>query len=106
MGSYENEVREGYFFCFAGIHIGSVLADGGIAACPNINPFFVQGNIYKDDFIEIWNNKFQLMRKRTWSKKGVCKNCKVYKWCRGNGLHLYENTKTPVAMCHYKMLET
>jgi len=96
LGNYENDVRDGYFFCHAGIHIGSVLADGSISACPNINHSFIQGNIYNDNFMDIWNNKFQVMRDRSWTKKGICKDCEVYKWCNGNGIHLYESTEGEV----------
>lgn len=104
LGNYENEVRDGYFFCHAGIHIGSVLVDGSISACPNINYSFIQGNIYQDDFMDVWNNKFQIMRDRSWKKKGICMNCEVQKWCNGNGIHLHENMFNDVQMCHYKML--
>ena len=45
VGAYENKVREGFFFCRAGINIGSVLADGSISACPNIDRKKNQGNI-------------------------------------------------------------
>ena len=104
LGNYENEVRDGYFFCRAGVNIASVLVDGSISACPNINNSFIQGNIYKDDFLDVWNNKFQVMRNRSWTKKGICKDCKVYKWCQGNGIHLYDSPESPVLMCHYNEL--
>ena len=104
LGNYENEVRDGYFFCRAGINIASVLADGSISACPNINHSFIQGNIYNDKFLDVWNNKFQTMRNRSWTKKGICEDCDVYKWCMGNGIHLYDDTTCPVLMCHYRKL--
>jgi len=37
----------------AGINIGSILIDGSISACPNIDKTFSQGNSYKDDFYNI-----------------------------------------------------
>lgn len=104
LANYENEVRAGYFFCRAGVNIASVLADGSISACPNINHSFIQGNIYKDDFLEVWNNKFQIMRERSWTKKGICTDCNVYKWCMGNGIHLYDDTAGQVLTCHYNKL--
>ena len=51
VGPYELKVRDSYFFCRAGINIGSVLADGSISACPNIDRTFVQGNIYGTIFM-------------------------------------------------------
>jgi radical SAM enzyme (rSAM/lipoprotein system) len=105
LGKHENKVRDGYFFCRAGINIASVLADGSICACPNINHSYIQGNIYKDDFLDVWKNKFDIMRKRNWTRTGICKDCKVFKWCRGNGMHLHEPGKENVLRCHFNMLE-
>ena len=106
LGNYENEVRNGFFFCRTGINIASILADGFISACPNINHQFIQGNIYAHDFWEIWNNKFQVMRNRDWTKKGICAKCDVYKWCKGNGMHLHSPDKKDVLRCHYKMINS
>lgn len=58
VGKYESKVRDDYFFCRAGINIASILIDGNIGACPNINRHFVQGNIYKDNFLDVWKNKY------------------------------------------------
>ena len=104
LGNYENEVRDGFFFCHAGINIGSVLVDGSINACPNINHGFNQGNIYEDDFWEVWNNKFDNFRDRSWTKTGQCENCKEFKWCHGNGMHLHTPGNPEVMRCHYKMI--
>lgn len=104
LGNYENEVRDGYFFCHAGINIGSILADGSINACPNNNHGFNQGNIYKEDFWEVWNTKFEVFRDRSWAKTGICKDCKEFKWCHGNGMHLRTPGEEGVMRCHYKML--
>ncbi|HOT88778.1 MAG TPA: TIGR04133 family radical SAM/SPASM protein [Bacteroidales bacterium] len=106
LGNYENEVRNGFFFCRAGINIASVLADGSISACPNINHQYIQGNIYNHDFWDVWNNKFQVMRNRDWTKKGICAKCDVYKWCKGNGMHLHSPDKKDVLRCHYKMINS
>lgn len=106
LGDYESEVRDGFFFCRAGINIASVLADGSICACPNINrEAFRQGNIYKDDFMDVWNNRFQPMRDRNWAKEGQCADCKEFSWCRGNGTHLRDVENHDVLRCHYKMIK-
>ncbi|MDD3878034.1 MAG: TIGR04133 family radical SAM/SPASM protein [Bacteroidales bacterium] len=104
LGSYEGKVRDGYFFCRAGINIGSVLNDGSISACPNNSSKVIQGNIYQDDFIDVWQNKYQIMRDRSWTKTGLCKDCKEHVWCRGNGLHLRDFENNTVMRCHYKDL--
>ncbi|MDU1892934.1 MAG: TIGR04133 family radical SAM/SPASM protein [Dysgonomonas sp.] len=105
VGKYEGEVSEGYFFCRAGINVASVLIDGSIGACPNINRSFVQGNIYHDNFMDIWNNKYQMYRDRAWTKTGKCANCKEYKYCKGNGLHYWTERKDEVLVCHNSFLK-
>ena len=59
LGDYEGKVRDSFYFCRAGINIGSILVDGSISACPNMRSNFIQGNIYNDDFMTVWNSKFQ-----------------------------------------------
>lgn len=105
VGRYEGEVSEGQFFCRAGINVASVLIDGSIGACPNIDRSFVQGNIYKDNFMDIWNNKYQMYRNRSWTKTGKCTDCKEYKYCGGNGMHLWTSQKENVLVCHYSLLK-
>jgi len=102
-GPYENEVRKGFFFCRAGVNIASILADGSISACPNIDRSFIQGNIYKDSFIEVWENKFQDMRDRKWALESSCANCREYKHCRGGAMHLWSSEKE-LYQCHYRDL--
>ena len=105
LGNMENVVRSGYMFCRAGINVGSVLADGSISACPSLRADYIQGNIYKDDFLECWNNKFKIMRDRSWMKTGKCANCEVFNWCEGNGLHLRDEKTGELLYCQYEMLK-
>ena len=100
VGDYELKVRDTFFFCRAGINIGSILIDGSISACPNIDRSFAQGNIYKDNFFEVWQNNFQLFRDRSWTKTGICATCSDYKTCQGNGLHYWTKEKDAVMVCH------
>jgi radical SAM enzyme (rSAM/lipoprotein system) len=105
VGKYETHVRDSYFFCRAGINIASVLIDGSISACPNINRNFAQGNIYNDDFLEVWNNQFKIMRNRKWTKTGICKNCKDYKNCDGGAMHLWNEKMDGIITCINKKLK-
>jgi radical SAM enzyme (rSAM/lipoprotein system) len=100
VGDYELKVRDMFFFCRAGINIGSVLIDGSISACPNIDRSFAQGNIYKDNLFDVWQNKFSIFRNREWTKTGICKNCRDYKDCMGNGLHYWHGQTKELIMCH------
>lgn len=104
VGAYENKVRDGFFFCRAGINIGSVLIDGSVSACPNIDRSFAQGNIYQDDFWELWQNRFKPFRGRSWTQKGECADCSKYSECRGNGMHYWHGDKQNVLQCHYKQI--
>ena len=103
-GKYERKVRDSGFFCRAGINIASVLIDGSISACPNINRNFVQGNIYQNDFLETWNNRFELMRDRRWTKTGLCLDCKDYKNCNGGAMHLWTEKKDTPLTCINRQL--
>ncbi len=106
LGDYELKVRDYYFFCRGGINVGSIMCDGSISACLSVrSPAFIQGNIYKDDFMDIWNNKFQNVRNRSWAKIGKCASCKNWQWCEGNGLHLHKDDRSECAHCNLQMLE-
>jgi radical SAM protein with 4Fe4S-binding SPASM domain len=99
VGKYEKNVRNNCFFCRAGINIASVLIDGSISACPNINRAFTQGNIYKDNFPDVWNNRFEIMRDRKWTKTGDCLQCKDYKYCKGGAMHLWDEKRENILTC-------
>lgn len=100
LGGYEGLVRDHFFFCRAGINVGSILVDGSISACPDLRNRFIQGNIYKDNFADVWQNRYQIMRDRSWTKTGICKDCEFYKHCDGNGLHLRNEETNELAFCH------
>ena len=105
LGSYEGEVRDNLFFCRAGITVASLLIDGSISACPNLRGNFIQGNIYKDSFKEIWENKYSVMRDRNWMHTGECANCNFLSYCDGNGLHLRDEKTGGLLFCHYNRIK-
>ena len=103
LGGYETEVRDTFYQCNAGKHVGSILTDGSISACPSIRANYHQGNIYTDDFWDVWTNRYQVFRDRSWMKKDECGECKMFRYCEGNGFHLRdENGK--LLFCHYHRL--
>lgn len=104
LGEYEGEVRDHFYSCNAGISVASILADGSISACPSIRSNLSQGNIYKDNFIDVWENRFQEFRDRKWAKKGECSKCSFFRYCEGNGLHLRDENKE-LLVCHYKKIK-
>jgi radical SAM enzyme (rSAM/lipoprotein system) len=104
VGAYESKVRDQFFFCRAGINIGSVLIDGSISACPNIDRTLSQGNIYSDRFSEIWETRFQAFRDKGWTKTGQCEKCADHIDCQGNGLHNWHGDKENVLICHHEKI--
>lgn len=100
LGNYEMEVRDQFYQCNAGLNTASVLADGNISGCPSIRANFHQGNIYKDNLVDVWNNRFKEFRDRSWAQKGICADCKLFRYCEGNGMHLYDENGD-LLFCHY-----
>jgi radical SAM enzyme (rSAM/lipoprotein system) len=100
----DRQVRDEPYFCRAGINIASVLADGSISACPNITRSLVQGNIRKDDLVEVWEKRFEPFRDRRWMKQGDCASCSEWSRCQGNSLHLWDDEAKRPALCHFKAL--
>ena len=103
LGGYEAEVRDNFFGCQAGIGIVGIKVDGAISGCTSIRASFDQGNIYKDDIWEVWQNRFEPFRNREWARKGKCQDCKVWKFCEGNGMHLYDDNHN-LLHCNYQRL--
>ena len=104
LGNYEGEARSRFFSCQAGITVGSVMADGSIAACASIRADYHQGNIYEDDFMEVWENRYAPYRNREWMRNGECKDCKYFRYCQGNGMHL-RDANGELLLCHLKRLQ-
>lgn len=104
LGNYEGDVRDHFYTCRAGVSVGSILADGSISACPSIRSNFYQGNIYKNDFMDIWNTQFKLFRDRSWMHKDECAACSFFRYCKGNGMHLRDDNGD-LLFCHYKRLQ-
>lgn len=103
LGGYEAEVRNHFYSCQAGLSVASIRVDGSISGCTSIRSNFHQGNIYQDDFWEVWDKRFEPFRNREWSRKGECADCNLFRYCQGNGMHLYDN-ESNLLLCHHKRL--
>ena len=103
LGDYEGDVRDHFFACNAGVSVGSVLADGAISACSSIRANYHQGNIYQDDFWEVWQTKFEKYRNRDWMRTDKCATCSVFRYCQGNGMHLRDDDGR-LMLCHMDRL--
>ncbi len=106
LGRYELRVRDFFFFCRAGINVGSIMCDGSVGACLSVRAkAFIQGSIYEDSFPEIWNNRYQNMRDRSWTRCGMCKKCSEYRYCLGNGLHLHADDRSAPTRCNLSLIK-
>ena len=92
------------FSCYTGIHVASVLSNGDIFGCPNIprRKELIQGNVLKDDFCEIWKNKFEFYRNPNRTKAKQCEECEYWNYCKGDSFHTFDfETNTP-QFCYKK----
>lgn len=101
MAGYEGKIRDYLFNCQAGVTVASVLLDGSIGSCPSIRADYAQGNIYKNDFWDVWQNRYQTFRNRGWMKTGMCSDCDFWRYCQGNGMHL-RDSEGKISHCHLK----
>ena len=104
LGGYELRVRTNPFECHAGIGVASIRVNGDISGCTSVRGNYAQGNIYRDRFWDVWQNRFTPFRNREWTKKDECADCKVWEFCRGGGMHLRDDNGK-LMYCHYKMLK-
>lgn len=103
LAGYEMRVRTNPFECHAGVGIASIRVNGDISGCTSVRANFTQGNIYEDNFWDVWQNRFEKFRNRDWAKKGKCADCKMWQYCEGNGMHLYDDDEN-LLVCHYHRL--
>lgn len=104
LGGYEAQVRDEFYQCAAGISVASIRVDGSISGCTSIRADYHQGNIYRDRFWDVWQNRFQPYRDREWMRKDECADCKMFRYCMGGGMHLRDDDGR-LAFCHYRRLD-
>jgi len=99
---YEAEVREWYWLCNAGVYTASIMANGDIAACLDIErrPELTYSNIKKDRLYDIWNSRFEIFREDLSEKCEDCRGCEHRRFCRGDAYHSwdYDNNRPMVCM--------
>ncbi len=98
---YEREVRDWYFLCNAGVYTASIMANGNITACLDIErrPETIQGNILRDDFTKVWNERFEIYRTPLWTKNDKCRDCKERDFCEGGAYHSWDYDKNEQRVC-------
>ncbi len=104
LGSFEGDVRRSFYSCSAGVTTASIRIDGAISGCTSIRSEYTQGNIYRDNFWQVWTSRFEKFRNRDWAKTGECATCSMWQYCEGGGMHLRDD-KGELLVCHYKRLQ-
>ena len=104
LGRYEMKARDYFYHCNAGISVASVRVERSISGCPSIRANYNQGNIYRDDFMQVWNERFVPFRDREWARQGECADCSMFRYCEGNGMHLHDEAGR-LLVCHYRRIE-
>ena len=102
----EREVRDWYFLCNAGVYTASIMANGDIAACLDIErrPETIQGNILRDDFTQVWNEGFKIFRTPLAEKNEKCRTCDSRMFCGGGAFHSWDYDKNEPMVCFKDIL--
>ena len=97
----EAELRDWYFICNAGIYTASIMANGDIAACLDIErrPELIQGNIRKDNFKDVWLNRFRPFRDPDYRKCDMCDSCDDKRFCNCDSFHTWDFDEHRPGLC-------
>lgn len=95
-----------YFQCGAGLFIASIMANGDIGACLDIERRrdLIQGNIFKDDFVDVWENRFAVFRKDRTIESQACIGCLHREICMGDSAHTWDFNKNEPKYCVTRMM--
>lgn len=98
---YERMIRNFYFQCTAGTETASVMANGDIGACLDIErrSELIQGNVYTDDFTYIWENRFEVFRRNRAELSSRCKKCDYSSVCMGDSAHTWDYDNNEPLYC-------
>jgi len=103
---YEREVRDWYFLCNAGIYTASIMSNGDIGACLDIErrPETIEGNILRDDFTEVWKNGFRIFREQLAGRSEKCSGCTEKEFCGGGACHSWDYDRNEQQVCFKDVL--
>lgn len=101
----ETEIRDQHFFCMTGLYVGSILSNGDIFVCPNVErrEELIQGNINTDSFVEVWENKFKPFRHLNRTSCDDCLACSHFKYCGGDSFHTWNFDDNKPNICIKKI---
>ena len=104
---FEGNVRPYLCQCRAGLSNAGIRCDGRIGACPELGDAFTQGHVLEDRFSDVWRDRYQVFRDRSWTrKKEPCANCDHFQRCDGGAMHLYESPDAETLRCLYLLAKS
>lgn len=97
----EGELRDWYFLCTAGIYTASVMVNGDVGACLDIErrPETIQGNILQTRFSEIWRSRFAVFRRDFSDLNETCRACPDRRFCAGDSKHSWDYDANRPLLC-------
>ena len=98
---YEHELRDNYFICGSGIYVGSILCNGDIYSCLDIErrPELIQGNIARDRFSDVWRDGFRQFRSDRTELCESCRRCEEREFCAGDSTHTWDFDQNKPMFC-------
>lgn len=98
---FEGELRDWYWLCSAGVYTASIMANGDIGACLDIErrPETVQGNIRENRFRDVWEQRFELFRRDLCDGSRFCEGCEHAEHCRGDAHHSWDYDRREPRAC-------
>lgn len=104
---YERTVRDHYFLCGSGISVASILCNGDIYSCLDIQrrPELIQGNIRTHNFVDVWENGFEAFRKDRTAHCSDCAGCPDKRYCRGDSAHTWDYDNNKPLLCMKQLLK-
>ncbi len=110
-GDREHRLRTSCFECGAGRHVASILWNGDIFVCPNVErrSELIQGNVRRDKLSEVWKSGFGFFRRRGRTLSQRCRSCYYKDNCLGDSLHTFDLDRREQRFCirdHYNDEQT
>ena len=104
--AWERELRDWYWICNAGIYTASIMANGDIGACLDIErrPETIQGNIRQSRFRDVWEKRFEFFRRDLSAGSAFCEGCAHAGHCRGDAHHSWDYDKNEPLLCFRDLL--
>lgn len=104
---FDDSIRDSHFLCGAGTLIASVTCEGDIVACLDINEreLTKQGSIQKDEFWQVWKNRFEIFRQCKEYGFCDCTSCSYESFCQGDSWHSWDFQKGKPKVCLFNKLK-